>query len=510
MLIAAGCGRKDPVPPPKPAATAAVMPRPTVEEVAPAPAEPLSALPVSSGRDLPQIVESKTLRALVTYNSTGYFIYRGEAMGLELDLLRAFAKEHGVKLKVVVVRGGKSLLERLARSEGDVVAAQLVRPPTPASPPAPVEGGKLAPPEPSEEPSYTSELYVTKPSVIQRKPPKGVKVRARLVSRPEELAGKKVEVPKRSPFRPVLVELSSTLPDDIRIVEVPGQDTETLIRRLSGGEIDLTVAADNIAKLKEQYFTNILVTPVVGPPMPVVWAVRRTSPALLAELDAWLLRNEKLRQALYLKYFVERRDFRNRVRVEYLTAETRILSRYDLLFREGASRLGWDWRLLASQAYQESRFDPSARSWAGAEGLLQLMPSTAKDMKVKNRRDPRQNVEGSVRYLEWLTREWSRKIEGSDPLPFILASYNVGSGHVDDARALARKNGGDPDDWEAVSFWLLELAKKKVYEDPVVKLGYARGTEPVQYVTAIFDRYDHYRQFVGESPSEESAAGAAE
>jgi membrane-bound lytic murein transglycosylase F len=192
--------------------------------------------------------------------------------------------------------------------------------------------------------------------------------------------------------------------------------------------------------------------------------------------------------------------------VEYLTQETRRLSSYDALFREGAERLGWDWRLLASQAYQESRFDPAARSWAGAEGLLQLMPSTAREVKVRNRRDPKQNVDGSVRYLEKLGRDWTKRLSsGKDPLPFVLASYNVGTGHVDDARRLARKNGGDPDDWETVAYWLTQLAKKNVYEDPAVRLGYARGTEPVQYVSAIFERYDHYRQFVGEPDPEDAA-----
>ena len=162
-----------------------------------------------------------------------------------------------------------------------------------------------------------------------------------------------------------------------------------------------------------------------------------------------------------------------------------------------ADEIGWDWRLLASQAFQESRFNPTARSWAGATGLLQLMPPTAREFGVKDMNDPEQNVAGAVRFITWLTNYWDDKIPDADERQkFILASYNTGHGHVEDARRLTMKYGDDPNVWGDVAFWLLQKSKRQYYSDPVVKYGFCRGLEPVTYVSRILDRYDHYQQFV--------------
>ena len=159
----------------------------------------------------------------------------------------------------------------------------------------------------------------------------------------------------------------------------------------------------------------------------------------------------------------------------------------------------WDWRLLASQAYQESRFNPAARSWAGATGLLQLMPRTAQQFGVTNPLDPEDNLRGGVRFLQWLKDYWAKRIpDEGERLKFVLASYNTGQGHVEDAQRLAEKHGGDPQRWEDVSYWLLQKSKQQFSNDPVVKFGFCRGIEPVTYVSLIMDRFDHYRQFVAD------------
>jgi membrane-bound lytic murein transglycosylase F len=188
------------------------------------------------------------------------------------------------------------------------------------------------------------------------------------------------------------------------------------------------------------------------------------------------------------------------------------LSEYDDLFRREVGQLGWDWRLLASLAYQESQFLPTARSWAGAQGLLQLMPGTARVLGVRNRYDPEENVSGGVRFLVDLTARWTPLIADPDErLRFILASYNVGPGHVDDARRLTEKYGGDSHVWENVAYWLLQKSKREVYTDPVVRHGFARGLEPVTYVAKILERYEHYRQFVtGEEAGPEVQAARGE
>jgi len=185
-----------------------------------------------------------------------------------------------------------------------------------------------------------------------------------------------------------------------------------------------------------------------------------------------------------------------------------VLSEFDDVLRSAAASIGWDWRLLASQAYQESRFDAAALSWAGAQGLLQLMPATARELSVSDPWDPRENAMGAARYLQWLAENyWDEEIaEPGERLKFIFASYNAGAGHVMDARRLAEVEGDDPDSWADVAYWLLQKSHAGVYNRPEVRHGFCRGLEPVQYVARILDRFSHYRQFVpagrpGDTPS---------
>ncbi|HEY0160212.1 MAG TPA: transporter substrate-binding domain-containing protein [Thermoanaerobaculia bacterium] len=498
LLLVLACGGP---PAEKPAAPSPAPPRAETrtKSIESAPPAPPSQPPVA--RDLPAIVEAKQLRVLFTFNSTGYFVYRGATMGYEYELLSIFAREQGLKLKPVVVRDSRTLYDALNAGEGDIIAAQLV---------AGTKETRVA---------FTSGLYETSPVVVQRKDgvptstsadvaqaqarervetpdPQSVRIRARLVAEPSQLAGERVHLPQTSPYRPRLVELNDELTQDIEVVEVDAS-TDRLIQQLSEGDIAYTVAAENVAALRAGEYTNLVVRPTVGPPQQVAWAVRTNAPALRAKLDEWIAAKRKsgLLRVLYVKYFEDRRAFVKRAASRYLTAETGRLSPYDDLFREYARIPGWDWRLIASQAYQESRFDARARSWAGAAGLMQIMPATARELRV-NAADPRQSVEGACRYLWKLDQRWKAIEPEEERRKFILASYNVGLGHVEDARRLAGKNGDDPDSWEDVAFWLIRKSKRAVYNDPVVRYGFARGTEPVAYVDLILDRFEHYKAFV--------------
>lgn len=497
LLLVLACG-KAPAPPPK-HVEATPIPKPVD---APAPRLP-SNDPIL--RDLDAVRAGKELRVLFTFNSTGYFIFRGETMGYEYELLTRFAKDHALKLVPVVVRDSATLIERLNRGEGDVIAAQLVAPSN--------ESEVLA----------TDGLYETAPSVVQRgggSPARGhtaatttalareqsetgetaVTLRARLIARPAELAGQNVHLSRRSPYRATLLELNDELSDDVHVVEVD-ESVDRLMQRLSEGEIGYTVAAENVAKLKAAEYTNLVVMPLLGPPKQIVWAVRRNAPQLHGALDEWIRGQRKLMAVLYRKYFLDRRGFAQRAASRYLTAETGTLSPFDDSFREYARIPGWDWRLVASQAYQESRFNPNAKSWAGAVGLMQIMPRTARELRV-NPRDPVQSIEGACRYLWKLDDQLKEEIPREEErIHFILAAYNVGLGHVEDARRLARKFGDDPGSWEAVAYWLVRKSKRDVYNDAVVRYGYARGTETVDYVERILDRFEHYKAFVEKEPA---------
>lgn len=459
------------------------------------------ALPAPIERDLSAILERDTVVVLTSYTSTSYFLYRGEAFGFEYELLRDFADERDITFKIEVVPRD-SLYYYLNAGRGDIAAARLV----------PIE-------EDTTAFGFTVPLYETNAVVVQRagppvvldslaqravppaEPPavEVVALRARRVQAPQDLAGEEVHVPSAERYAQRLVELETRIPGEITVVEVD-TTTESLIRQVATGAIELTVAQENVAALEESTYGNLTVRPVIGAPHGVAWAVRDNAPQLRAALDEWIRENRGSARwnALYRKYYVDRRAYRDRAATGYLTAETGVLSDYDDLLKEHAPRIGWDWRLLASQMYQESRFLPRARSWAGAMGLLQLMPATAREVGVADPYDPRQNVEGAVRYIAWLERTyWRERID--DPrerLKFILASYNAGAGHVMDAQRLAEAEGQDPNVWENVAYWMLQKSRAEVYNRPEVRHGYVRGLEPVHYVAHILERYDHYRQFV--------------
>ena len=456
-------------------------------------------------RDLAQIRESGTLTVLAPYNSTTYFIYQGEPLGYEYEILRAFAKDLGVQLKMVVVTDPKSLFPLLNSGEGDLAAARLI-PPTPAEGEAPV--------------SFTRALYRTEPALVQQEEPPSkagegaekalqpgpadplpeVDINARLVTQPWQLAGRTVTLPEQSAYRRTLLELSDEISGDVHIVELGEQiQDETLAQKVARGEVQFTVMQKNLAELKEVEFKNLKVRPILGPSHGVAWAVRKNSPQLMDELNRWIEDKKEagLFGAMYQKYFIDRRHYLERVTSEYLTSKTGKLSEFDALIKQHAVDLNWDWRLLASQTFQESRFRPAARSWAGAAGLLQLMPKTAKEFGVTNPLDPEDNVQGACKFLKWLERYWEKRIpDDGERIKFVLASYNTGAGHVEDAQRLAEKYGGNPQKWEDVAYWLLQKSTQKYSSDEVVKFGFCRGLEPVNYVNNILERFDHYKQFV--------------
>jgi membrane-bound lytic murein transglycosylase F len=346
-------------------------------------------------------------------------------------------------------------------------------------------------------------------TVLKRGPaeaaPRDLTGKVRAVSKPSDLANQKVSIPRKSPYTETLIELADSITGDIYVAEVDAS-SEVLIREVSKGNIAYTVTEGNLADLQTGYYKNIKVRPILGQPKKVAWAVRRNAPKLLSQLDTWIAdtKTEPLFGRLYKKYFIDRHGYEERVKSRYLMSETGTLSPFDNLLKRYADSLGWDWRLLGSQMYQESRFRPAARSWAGAVGLLQLMPATARQFGIRNPLNPEDNVRGAVRFLRWLTRYWTTRIDDpSERLSFILASYNTGAGHVEDAQRLAEKHGDNPKAWNDVAYWLMQKSKREVYTDPVVKYGFARGIEPVTYVAVILDRYDHYRQYVTNTKADE-------
>jgi len=260
----------------------------------------------------------------------------------------------------------------------------------------------------------------------------------------------------------------------------------------SCGTRELTALVDTLASMEGD--SSIVVSDSS------CWLVRQTSPQLRASLDEWFRTQRKNLIALASpkieddegRTYTPRRHaaspMRNPARGE--------ISAYDHLFKSYARRCGWDWRLLAAQAYQESAFDAQAVSWMGACGLLQLMPSTAKMVGVARGElfDAERNVAGAVRFLGQLADHYAGIRNPDDRINFMLAAYNAGPGHVDDVRQLTRKYGHDPDRWADVERYVPRMTERKFYNDPVVRHGYFRGSETYNYVRDIRARWDEYKR----------------
>lgn len=194
---------------------------------------------------------------------------------------------------------------------------------------------------------------------------------------------------------------------------------------------------------------------------------------------------------------------KRRVYSPYLNRSSGIISKYDALFQKYAPVARWDWRLMAAQCYQESCFDPQARSWAGARGLMQIMPKTAAHLGLSMAQihEPEANISAAARYLQQLMQAFSDIPNVNERQNFVLAAYNGGPGHVRDAMALARKNGAETRTWGSVSRYLALLSNPEYYRDPVVKNGYMRSSETIDYVERIRDRYSQYGGIPGRSYS---------
>jgi membrane-bound lytic murein transglycosylase F len=176
------------------------------------------------------------------------------------------------------------------------------------------------------------------------------------------------------------------------------------------------------------------------------------------------------------------------------------ISRYDDMIRQFSVSIGWDWRLLASLICQESHFNPNVQSYAGAYGLMQIMPDTGKSLGIDITSSPENNLKAGILYINWLHSIFDSRIpDEKERINFILASYNAGPGHVIDAMKLAEKNGMNPQKWEgSVALWLLKKSEPQYYNDSVVKNGYYRGTESVNYVRQVLARFDHYKNIMPE------------
>ena len=438
--------------------------------------------------DLPQIIKKDTLTAITQYNSTSYFIFKGKPMGYEYELLELFSKNLDVELKIILTDNLDTAISWLESGKGDIIAQALT---------ITKERNAIL--------NFSDYHTLTKQVLVQRKPEKWRKmtidnISKQLIRDPINLINKKVHVKVSSPYFQRLMNLSDEIGGNIEIIHADENSvTEDLIKKVAVGEIDYTVADKNIALVNKTYFPILDIETEVSFSQRIAWAVRKTSPKLLNSINRWIekMRKETDYYVIYNKYFKNRKAAKRRMKSEYFSLTGGKISEFDDIIKKHSEKLNWDWRLIASQIFQESRFDPKTKSWAGAKGLMQMMPKTAKQFGVKKLFNPEENIKAGTIYLKHISKRFEHIESPEEKIKFILASYNVGYNHVEDAKRLAEKNGHNPNVWDGnVSKFILLLSKPQYYNDKVVKFGYCRGSEPHKYVKEILKRHEQYKLFI--------------
>ena len=419
--------------------------------------------------DFNLIKKRRVLRVLLRNNAASYFLYRGELMGFEYELAREFADYHDLRLEVVVPPSHRELTTWLLEGKADIAMGFIE--------PDPQQRGLGV--------SFSEPYHYA---------------RQHIVVRDNDPASSLAELD----YRTIFVRHHSGYWERLSRLQQEGArfglratddtvETEQLIQMVSRGKYKATMADEHLLDI--ELAKGVPVRSAYAPDELVAHAIalRKRNPKLKRALDEFVKRiyKSEFYNITFKKYFKSRRSVQRLARGRVVDPLNGQISPYDQLVRKYSDRYGFDWRLVTAQMYQESKFNPKAKSPVGARGLMQLMPRTAKAMGVKNSNDPANSIKGGVKYLDWLRDRFDAKLPISERLWFTLASYNAGAGHVQDARRLARRLGHDADRWFGHTEEAMLLLADKKYAKKA-RYGYVNGKEPVNYVRDIKQRFEAY------------------
>ena len=425
--------------------------------------------------DLSQIKKTKQSLRVITRNSPEtYFLWRGELAGFEYELMKKYADEQGLRLEIIVADSFEQMSKMLAEGQGDLIAAGLSR--------TQQRRNQL-----SKVFSFSSRYYRVSEMLIAHK-------NSAKINNKSDLKGRTIGIRKSSSFFNSAKALEKNHGAIIQYLdeELP---TELIIEKVANKELDLTMADSNLVSI-EQRFRNEITSPLTfKKSIPYAYIVRKNNNELLSSLNRYI---KKIYRGTF--YNVVKNKYFGRTKRQSSYREHRIkkgddLSPYDSFVRQTSKEYQFDWRLITAQMFQESRFNPKAKSHAGALGLMQVLPRTAKEFGYEDLANANISISAGVTYLDWTRKRFLQRVPVSERNYFALAAYNAGFGHVRDAQRLAKERGLNPNKWfNNVEKTMLLLQQPKYYKK--ARYGYCRGSEPVNYVRNIQQRYLTYSKLV--------------
>lgn len=431
-------------------------------------------------RDWEEIKRSGVLRMITSYSSGSYFLHHGVERGFEYEMMMRFAKEHDLALDVVILKKNNNPYDILNSGDGDVIADNYTITP--------------------ERKNY---VQFTRPYNLVDQ----IVVVSEMVDPvPEylsELQLLPISVRRNSSYYYRLKELERQYGYSFNINLVDDDmDTEALLTGVQRGDYRATVADDNMYRAVNKYLGGLREGPVIARKDTIAWAIRKNAPNLEMAMNRYLYKHfrfgepdEKPKRSAFLN-ILRKRYFQGSDQIQYFYASeeryraTGSISPYDSLIQTVADSAGMDWLLVTAIVAQESSFDTESTSWAGAVGLMQILPRFSEVEEETHLFDPEVNIREGVRIMQEHLDHYSY-MDSTNQWKFALGAYNAGQGHIADARRLAIDFNDNPNEWVHVEDALLKLMQRKYYSR--ARYGFCRGIETVRYVRGILNRYDTYR-----------------
>lgn len=398
---------------------------------------------------------------------TAYYVGPDGPAGFEYEMAAAFAKALNLRLEIKLVDSISATLSAMAQNQADLAA-----------------GGMTRTAEREKAFVFGPDYELVQQLLVYRRG----QAHPREIN---ELPEYQITIPTRSSYEERLRQLRRDLPA-LKWQSEVDSSTDQLLARVWRGELECTIADSNILDANLRYYPELEVAFPVSSEQPLAWIVNSRQPRLRKKLEQWFYRYQQQGRFKALK----QRHFGHRVFFDYVDIKvfTRrlntLLPKYRRMFESAGRQFEIPWTLLAAKAYQESHWNPKAISPTGVRGLMMLTRKTAAQMGVKNRLAPAESIRGGAQYLRRLLNRLPDGIRGRDRYNLALAAYNVGFGHLHDARQLARKLNKNPDSWNDMKTVLPLLSQEKYFRK--LKHGYARGYEPVHFV----ERINNYRNIL--------------